>query len=150
MAARAQPIACPACSSLRSKRRGWSTRTGFAALNDLSKSPIALAARQERHWRYYRAHLEHELEQPLFAGDFSLRQLYQPLRGYWVERKDDAQRRRNESATSSISKRVRCWLDEFDAKDALRVVTGGPGSGKSSFVKWWAWKVLQRERCCRR
>jgi hypothetical protein len=57
-------------------------KAGLAAIEDLTVSPIALAARQERHWHYYRAVLEHELEQPLFAGDFSLRQLYQPLRGY--------------------------------------------------------------------
>jgi hypothetical protein len=37
------------------------------------------------------------------------------------------------------------WLEPFDKNDALRVVAGGPGSGKSSFVKWWAAQVMQRE-----
>ncbi len=36
-------------------------------------------------------------------------------------------------------------LEPFDKNDALRVVAGGPGSGKSSFVKWWAARVMQRE-----
>ncbi len=121
-------------------------KDGLAAINDLSKSPIALAARQERHWRYYRARLEQELENPLFAGDFSLRQVYQPLRGYWVERKDEAHGERQEIRhLVDLETALDAWLDQSDPKDALRVVTGGPGSGKSSFVKWWAWKVLQRE-----
>ena len=37
------------------------------------------------------------------------------------------------------------WLQRFDKNDALRVVAGGPGSGKSSLVKWWAAQVMQRE-----
>ncbi len=37
------------------------------------------------------------------------------------------------------------WLEPFDKNDALRVLAGGPGSGKSSFVKWWAAQVMQRE-----
>jgi hypothetical protein len=115
------------------------------ALEKLTNSPFAVAARQERHWAYYGALLERELLQPLFAGPFSLRDLYQPLRGYWRERKQAGRGEfRSVHHVVDLATAFDGWLDGFDPKDALRVVTGGPGSGKSSFVKWWAASVLKR------
>jgi hypothetical protein len=119
---------------------------GLGALEKLTRSPFEVAARQERHWAYYRAMLERELLEPLFAGAFSLRDLYQPLRGYWRER---VEKQRGEARhihhVVDLATTFDGWLDSFDARDALRVVTGGPGSGKSSFVKWWAASVLGRQ-----
>ncbi len=119
---------------------------GLAALEKLTRSPFEVAARQERHWAYYRAMLERELLDPLFAEAFSLRDLYQPLRCYWRER---VEKQRGDTQhihhVVDLATAFDAWLDAFDARDALRVVTGGPGSGKSSFVKWWAASVLSRQ-----
>ena len=36
------------------------------------------------------------------------------------------------------------WLNKRDKGDALRVLSGGPGSGKSSFAKMWAAEIAER------
>ena len=33
------------------------------------------------------------------------------------------------------------WLDKSDKHDAIRIISGGPGSGKSSLTKIWAAKL---------
>ncbi|MCB2054274.1 MAG: pentapeptide repeat-containing protein [Geminicoccaceae bacterium] len=122
------------------------------AIESLTRSAPAVAAHQERQWDHYRARLAKELDEPLFADPFSLRQLYQPLRAYRVERparRDDrseaAPTAKNRHEVVWLKEAMDAWLDRFDPHDALRVVAGGPGSGKSSFVKVWACDVLARE-----
>jgi hypothetical protein len=120
---------------------------GLEALEGLTDSAPALAEQQERFWPYYRDRLARELARPLFAGPLSLLDLYQPLRGYWRERKKAVDR--EDGAVHHVvdlKAAFDAWLDESNRYDAIRVVTGGPGSGKSSFVKHWAVEVLTREQ----
>ncbi len=115
-------------------------------LHVLLDSEPARALHQSLNWLAYGAHLASELDAPLFAGPFSLRQLYQPLRGYWTKRLDGKQGRVKEHHhVVDLAEAFDAWLEPFDKNDALRVVAGLPGSGKSSFVKWWAASVMQRE-----
>lgn len=127
-------------------KRAMQERERLDQLRDLLESEPARALRQSLNWLAYGAHLASELDAPLFAGPFSLRQLYQPLRGYWTERLEGeqgghAERRNVVDLTQSFDG----WLEPFDKSDALRVVAGGPGSGKSSFVKSWAAQVMHRQ-----
>jgi len=124
-------------------------KDGLGAIDELTKSPVALAARQERAWPHYRARLERDLDAPLFGDPFSLRQLYQPLLGFWVERRErgseDEPRRKEIRHVVDLATSFDEWVDgPYDPDDALRVVAGGPGSGKSSFVEMWAPRVLAR------
>jgi hypothetical protein len=126
--------------------RAMHQRERLDQLRDLLESEPARALRQSLNWMAYGAHLASELDAPLFAGPFSLRQLYQPLRGYWTERLEgEPGRHKERHHVVDLAEAFDGWLEPFDKNDALRVVAGGPGSGKSSFVKWWAAQVIQRE-----
>jgi hypothetical protein len=127
-------------------KRAMQQRERLDQLRDLLRSEPARALRQQLNWLAYGAHLQSELDAPLFAGPFSLRQLYQPLRGYWTERLEGEHGRHTERHhVVDLAEAFDAWLQRFDKNDALRVVGGGPGSGKSSFVKWWAARVMQCE-----
>jgi uncharacterized protein YjbI with pentapeptide repeats len=127
-------------------KRAMQQRERLDQLRALLQSEPATALRQSLNWLAYGAHLASELDAPLFAGPFSLRQLYQPLRGYWTERLEGEHGRAKERHhVVDLGEAFDDWLEPFDKNDALRVVAGGPGSGKSSFVKWWAASVMQRE-----
>ena len=127
-------------------KRAMQQRDRLDQLRDLLQSEPAIALRRQLNWLAYGAHLASELDAPLFAGPYSLRQLYQPLRGYWTERLEGEHGRQKERHhVVDLAEAFDAWLEPFDKNDALRVVAGGPGSGKSSFVKWWAAQVMQRE-----
>ena len=121
---------------------------GFGALQNLLDHPLASASRQERAWDRYRAFLDRELDRPLFGDPITLRQLYQPLTAYWSDKPkitpksplgDDRPIRHIIDLAETFDE----WLEEpYNEKTALRVLCGGPGSGKSSFVKIWVSKPL--------
>jgi hypothetical protein len=145
-AARAAAQRLPERFSAFFYKRAMQQRERLDQLRDLLESEPAQALRQSLNWLAYGAHLASDLEAPLFAGPFSLRQLYQPLRGYWTERLEGEHGRPKERHhVVDLAEAFDGWLEPFDKTDALRVVAGGPGSGKSSFVKWWAAQVMQRE-----
>jgi uncharacterized protein YjbI with pentapeptide repeats len=98
----------------------------------------------EMGWRRYTAWLEKQLDEPIFAETFGIRPLYVPLCAYYIEKKDDD--REGSSQTREIrhardlESAMDAWL--LDPKAAcIRLISGGPGSGKSTFTKWWAARV---------
>lgn len=133
-----------------------------ARITDRLATPFDAADERLRARAAYAARLEADLALPLFDGPASLRDLYQPLRAYCIvdrERPDsdrlDARRGeigrfREKRCVVELATALNAWLETSDAADALRVVSGGPGSGKSSFARWWAvetavagsWRVL--------
>ena len=146
LAARAAAARLPARFGDFFYKRAMQQRERLDQLRDLLQSEPATALRQSLNWLAYGAHLASELDAPLFAGPFSLRQLYRPLRGYWTERPEGEHGRHKERHhVVDLAEAFDAWVEPFDKNDALRVVAGGPGSGKSSFVKWWAAQVMQRE-----
>ena len=117
---------------------------GFEALQNLLEHPLARASRQERAWDLYRAFLDRDLDRPLFGEPITLRQLYQPLSAYWSEKPETTPKSPQGDERSirhivDLAETFNGWLEEpYNERTALRVLCGGPGSGKSSFVKIWA------------
>ena len=119
------------------------------ALLNLIEGPFAAAMRQQQAWHFYRARLERQLDAPLFGESISLRQLYQPAQAYYIQK--SAKRDQSGEAQSKPQHHVvnplkHCldWLAApYVKEDAIRVIAGGPGSGKSSFVKHLAIDALQ-------
>ncbi len=131
--------------------REWCHLPGsFAELASYLDEPDTPSAARARFWQAHRARLMRLPHEAVFADTFSLAQVWQPLRVFWVDRgatpgdcgsaEPDADPRgrgsiryvrRIERATTTIGR----WLAGDDTDDTLRVVSGGPGAGKSSLAK---------------
>lgn len=128
----------------------------YGPLRDALDTPFARAAERERGWLVYADWLEKQLDAPLFGEVVSLRQLYVPLRAYREEKPhvtERAGRRAAEDGPEPPAVRhvvdaetaLDAWLAAGDKEDTLRVLCGGPGSGKSSVAKSWAAKLARRD-----
>ncbi|MDY3554779.1 pentapeptide repeat-containing protein [Gemmata sp. JC717] len=117
----------------------------YAPVFQSLSGPFAKAADREAKWNVYRAWLQRQVDQPVFDEPFSLRQIFIPLRGYYKLNPAISGPRNAEAPTQSPAHRA-VWLrDELeqwrgagDPNYALRLLSGDPGSGKSSFAKMYA------------
>lgn len=113
----------------------------YQPLLEAMETPFTGAAERESAWSAYNALLEKRAEEGVFDEAFSLRQIFVPLNAYYVE---DSERGRMEISHGRV-KRVRKvvaldgeiqrWLKGADRQDCIRVISGGPGSGKSSYAR---------------
>jgi uncharacterized protein YjbI with pentapeptide repeats len=123
---------------------------------DAVDTPFTKAGERERAWSAYRSFLIRQVDESMFGEPFGLSQVYIPLRAYYEERPTKADTR--DLSDGSAEKedkvtRVACnlleeverWRNSRTRDDAVKVISGGPGSGKSSFAKMYAAK-LARER----
>ncbi|GCL39090.1 pentapeptide repeat-containing protein [Sphaerospermopsis reniformis] len=113
--------------------------------------------KQETSWRRYSAWLQKQVEERMFLEAFGLKQVYVPLRAYYEQEIEsdhdiDTHNRRYQSTDNKIKRYVvnlqdelQSWLNQANKDDAIRVISGGPGSGKSSFTKMWAAKLAEIE-----
>jgi adenylate kinase family enzyme len=103
----------------------------------ISRVPNYLAFAFHEEWRSRRDHY-----QPVFEETFSLRQVYVPLRAYWREeakvrkpRPKDQIPPEDQIHVVDLREAIEDWFKSAEHDDAIRVVSGGRGSGKSSFAK---------------
>lgn len=151
-----QPKATSISSRLRSYfvyalNQEWRAHAEFyAPIITAATTPFTPAGERERAWEQYRAWLDQELDSPMFGEPFSLRQLYVPLRAYYerlpqgqlempTERIAEKGRKR---IALSFTDHLLTWVQAQDKNDACRVISGGPGSGKSSVAKMFTAEVL--------
>ncbi len=112
-------------------------------------TPFAKAGERECAWRTYSALLQRRVHEGIFDEPFSLSQIYVPLNAFYFVDKSakelseemtftGKQRRR---IVVSLQKELDQWLQNPSSQDAIRVISGGPGSGKSSFARVFAAKL---------
>ena len=127
----------------------------YRILQEAINTPFTKASAAEQGWSHYVAWLQKQVDEPMFYEAFSLQQVYIPLRAYYVERTDHAVQdddlERHPVRTDDtkrivvdLEKTLEDWLYQPDPGDAIRVISGGPGSGKSSFAKIFAAKQALR------
>ena len=117
-------------------------------------SPFSSATEREQGWRLYDAWLQKQIKEPMLLEAFGLEDVYVSLRGYYrCERQEDDD---DEDFSSrgmhpeyvrpvvDLEDYLHQWLDEANKNDAIRIISGGPGSGKSSFAKIFAARHAQR------
>lgn len=115
-------------------------------------SPFDKAADDEGRWRDYRAKLAADIRQPLrsIAPDviprLALEQLYVPLRAVWREPKKEHEREAGKGRLTYLHDALADWIAAADPADWVRVVTGGPGSGKSSACRMLAADLARQGR----
>ena len=110
------------------------------------KTPFSNAGEREWAWLEYSALLNKRIDESVFDEPFSLRQLFVPLNAYYVMETSQSQSRASDTQIRRVEQRVvvplekelQKWLSRKVASDAIRVISGGPGSGKSSFARVFA------------
>ncbi len=134
----------------------WRSRPAvYEPIREAVDTPFTQAAGQEQAWSAYAARLERQVDEPMFGESFGLGQVYVPLRAFYVV--DPPQEGRSagiEKATTGGERRVAVWLEQeidawvraADKKDSYRVLSGGPGSGKSSFLRMYAARAAREGR----
>jgi hypothetical protein len=135
-------------------------RNSPATYDPISKAvdtPFTRAAERERAWAAYAARLERQVDEPMFGESFGLRQVYVPLRAFYLL---DSERDRLASARGvpderaederrvavRLEEEIDSWLASNDRRDSYRVLSGGPGSGKSSFMRMYAARIAREGR----
>ncbi len=92
------------------------------------------AAEAEYAWAVYAQWLFEQSDRLLFEEDFSVRDLYVPLRAY-TDRVDGASIRRTIGMATDM---LDAWLEAGRADDDVRVIEGDPGAGKSTLARIFA------------
>ncbi len=114
------------------------------------ETPFAKATVRERAWLRNAAYLERQINKPVFDETFGLAQIYVPLRAWYLEapasrngggQTEDATRERRRVV--DLERHLDAWFASSNKKDAIRVICGGRGSGKTSSAKIWAAKLAR-------
>lgn len=150
----------PIASSVIARRLGgyftvalheeWRTHArDYEPLKLALDSPIADAAIWEMAWRRQAAWLNRGTHERVLGEHFCLDDVYVPLRAYYETGSEQAQGLlRFEVQDGSAPNRGRvvvdleseldAWVERHDKDDSIRVVSGGPGAGKSAFTRMFA------------
>ena len=102
------------------------------------EDPTGLAWQILEDWRRYRASLVSEFRTaPVFDESFAIDQLYVPLNAWhWVKQKSNVKTEPKKLRTVvNLNDDMAAWLRGERGSNRLRLVSGGPGSGKSSAMK---------------
>jgi len=114
-------------------------------------TPFTKAGDREWAWTAYSALLQRRVQEGVFDEPFSLSQIFVPLNAYYLEdtpRGDSADEmgrpdRRRRRVVISLQNELEQWLQWTDQQDSIRVISGGPGSGKSCFARILAARLAQ-------
>jgi uncharacterized protein YjbI with pentapeptide repeats len=132
-------------------RRNWKS---YSPISTAIETPFTKAGEREWAWSAYSAMLQKRIQEGVFDEPFSLSQIYVPLNAFYIEEdpakktKEELARpgRRSRKVVVDLKKELERWLGEAGKEDAIRVISGGPGCGKSSFLRILAAKVAEEGR----
>lgn len=117
-------------------------------------TPLDGAAQRTLDWQAYRARLVEAVHRPLRSLDperiprFSLHDLYVPLRASVGEPPAPEHRRTDDKPIPIrwLDAELDGWIGRADARDAVRVLSGEPGAGKSSACAMLAARLARQGR----
>ncbi|NQU81600.1 MAG: pentapeptide repeat-containing protein [Bacteroidetes bacterium] len=116
----------------------------YKCIYDAVKSPFVKATSSQRGWMQYRLWLRDQPKKPMFAENFSLDQVYIPLRAYYnISNKEKnnyniGEPEQTKRVLVDLHTELETWVRNFSPELAVRIICGGPGSGKSSFGRRFA------------
>jgi uncharacterized protein YjbI with pentapeptide repeats len=132
----------------------WSnTPHEYVCLKEQLDTPITDAYETTLAQLRYSTWLRKQIDMPMFGEAFSLSQVYVPLRAYFKqevksktesERDKLSQQSEYERIVVDLTTEINAWLKQADKDNAVRLISGGPGSGKSSFAKILAAQVSEQ------
>lgn len=126
-------------------RRGASD---YVKIKEALDTPFARAAEMDMAWMAYGAYLNRKVYERMFDEAFCLLDVYVQPRAYFeVEFEGgDTETAINVTGRKSrvkriivdLTKELTSWIKTGNKDDAIRLISGGPGCGKSSFTKVFA------------
>jgi uncharacterized protein YjbI with pentapeptide repeats len=138
----------------------WGNRPqDYKVLKEKLDTPFTKSNDRVQAWSRYSTWLQKQVEEPLFLEAFSLRQVFVPLRAYYDRKKSredltepmlrsQEERREGDRKTERVvvdlESELFAWLYQQKRDDAIRLISGGPGSGKSSLTKMFAAKLAEQ------
>ncbi|MBI2416919.1 MAG: pentapeptide repeat-containing protein [Ignavibacteriales bacterium] len=134
----------------------WKKNPGYYSdLKNNIVTPFDDAAKHQIEWLQYSKWLIRETYKPVFSEHFGLHQIYIPLRAYYKKRKEtkgekvvSEERHTGKGEHSKIvvelHNELHAWIEKRDNQDAIRIIQGGPGIGKSSFLKMFAAELAEK------
>jgi len=131
----------------------WIARASdYACIQNAIDTPFTKATQTQQSWQQYYAWLQEQINERMFDEVFGLKQVYVPLRAYYKV-KTAADDRKQQSLFESeneqnsivvdLTEHLTEWVTAFNKDDAIRIISGGPGSGKSSFSKMFAAHIAE-------
>ena len=123
----------------------------YGPLLEALDTPFAKASDRVWAWTEYSAMLQRRIEEGVFDEPFSLKQIYVPLNAAYVAQPTKhgltnemtGAGRSRRSVVVSLEAELDQWLKTGSPQDLIRVISGGPGSGKSSFARIFSARVAQ-------
>lgn len=142
------------CIASASFRAIASNHDKLASLVETVTGPAGTALRKNVAWaRHYEWLSKRFYQDAVFSPDGTvtapLSELYLRLRTYWHEVREEPSNDREEpekrwkAHLGDLHETVEVWLDD-ESDNYLKVIAGGPGSGKSSFARAIAAETAQR------
>ena len=126
----------------------WSSKSkDYAVLTQQEDTPFADFRADELAWGRYLTRLQKRVNESMLGEDFGLESVYIPLRGYYekVKTKDEKVGDKRKRVAIDLYDHLSAWADNTGQQDAIRLIRGGPGSGKSSFCKMLAARLAEDE-----
>ena len=134
------------------KNQWQSYHEKYAVLEGIIKTPFDKACEREQSWLNYKAWLKEQTNKKIFGETFSLKELYIPVRAYYERTVENnynegfgrERREEKERIAVKLEDELQSWLKAEEPHDAIRMIIGGPGSGKSSFTQMFAAHLIEQ------
>ena len=115
----------------------------FQVLINALESPLSKSNNELRKWNIYHQYLHVDVEKRVFKESFGLKDIYVSPRAFYKAPKlDDIGKPTNNTDLIThvvdLHSYLEKWLLKQDTSDNVKLISGAPGSGKSSFSKSFA------------
>ncbi|WP_041666722.1 hypothetical protein [Sulfuricurvum kujiense] len=115
-----------------------SNHENYKCLQTQINSPFTQATTQLSEWERYCSALQLDVVHGMFHEAFSLKDMFIWPRAYTITYIEKGSLRKQLRKAFWLKEELSIWLRKKDSKDAIRIISGGPGSGKSSFARMYA------------
>jgi uncharacterized protein YjbI with pentapeptide repeats len=114
-----------------------------------NSSPFSKSIEDALEWEEYYIKLRRTANSTVFDDTVTLNDLYISLRGYYLAKQETTEEKEYDTYIQhiiDIQKHLNTWINETDANDYIRVLSGGPGRGKSTLCKIWAAELTVKNK----